>query len=104
MEIDKMEFQFWMKRIMERFDVLSEQIGVNRKHVNSLDGEELLDNQDVLQKLKISRRTLQRHRDSGRLPYFMLSGKLYYKLSDVDAFIRDSFSGAHDLSKSRKAK
>jgi hypothetical protein len=104
MEIDKMEFAFWMKRIMERFDVLSEQVGVNRKHFNSLDGEELMDNQDVLQKLKISRRSLQRYRASGRLPYFLVSGKLYYKLSDVDAFIRESFSGAYDLSKPKNAK
>jgi hypothetical protein len=104
MEIDKMEFAFWMKRIMERFDVLGEQLGMTRKHYTSIDGEELLDNQDVLQMLKIGRRSLQRYRTTGRLPYFIVSGKLYYKLSDVHAFIRDSFSGAYDLSKPKDAK
>lgn len=93
MEIDKMEFAYWMKRIMERFDVLSDQINVGSKSKNSIDGEELLDNQDVLQMLKISSRSLQRYRSSGKLPYFTISGKLYYKLSDVHQFIRYGFSG-----------
>ena len=92
MEIDKMEFTFWMKRIMERFDLLSEHISLSSKELHSIDGEELLDNQDVMQKLKISSRSLQRYRSSGQLPYFTISGKLYYKLSDVNNFIRNSFS------------
>ncbi|WP_348677032.1 hypothetical protein [Flavobacterium coralii] len=29
---------------------------------------------------------------SGRLPYYTISGKLYYKLSDVEQFIRESFN------------
>lgn len=94
MEIDKMEFNFWVKRIMERFDVLSDQLGVNSKQLSSIDGEELLDNQEVLQKLKISPRSLQRYRSSGKLPYSTISGKLYYKLSDVNNFIRGSFSNS----------
>ncbi|MCY1662643.1 helix-turn-helix domain-containing protein [Chryseobacterium sp. SL1] len=94
MEIDKMEFAFWMKRIMERFDLLSEHLTLSSRELNSIDGEELLDNQDVLQKLKISSRSLQRYRSSGKLPYFTISGKLYYKLSDVNSFIRNSFSGS----------
>ncbi len=96
MEIDKMEFTFWMKRIMERFDVLSDQLSSNNKQLNAIDGEELLDNQDVLQKLKISSRSLQRYRSSGKLPYFTISGKLYYKLSDVNQFIRSSFSNSFE--------
>lgn len=36
MEIDKMEFTFWMKRIMERFDLLSDQIGNNNRQLNTI--------------------------------------------------------------------
>lgn len=104
MEIDKMEFNFWMKRIMERFDVLSDQLGVKSNQLNSIDGEELLDNQEVLQKLKISPRSLQRYRSSGKLPYSTISGKLYYKLSDVNQFIRSSFSNSIESLASKKAK
>lgn len=93
MEIDKQEFQYWMKRIMERFDILSSNIkSQNDFNLNAIDGDQLLDNQDVMQMLKISIRSLQRYRSSGKLPYYTISGKIYYKLSDVHSFIRDSFT------------
>lgn len=93
MNIDKMEFNAWMERIMSRFDLLSEHIEEVQKSRATVDGEELLDNQDLLQMLKFSNRTLQRYRSSGRLPYYTISGKIYYKSSDVHQFIRDSLTG-----------
>lgn len=92
MNIDRMEFIAWMERIMDRFDILSEHITDIQKKRNNIDGEELLDNQDLLQMLKISNRSLQRYRSTGKLPYYTISGKIYYKLSDVHQFIRDSFN------------
>ncbi len=92
MNIDRSEFVGWMERIMDRFDLLSDQIKQKRTPPNTVDGEELLDNQDLLQMLKISPRSLQRYRSSGRLPYYTISGKLYYKHSDVHRFIRESFN------------
>ncbi|OPC66445.1 excisionase [Elizabethkingia bruuniana] len=92
MNIDRMEFISWMERIIERFDILKEYIIDIQKQHSSIDGEELLDNQDLLQMLKVSHRSLQRYRSSGKLPYYTISGKLYYKLSDVHQFIRESFS------------
>jgi hypothetical protein len=65
--------------------------GTKNQHA-IIDGEELLDNQDILQILKISPRSLQRYRSSGKLPYYTISGKIYYKLSDVHQFIRESFT------------
>jgi len=100
MNIDRIEFQAWMERVMQRFDLLAEKIIQAEQRHNSIDGEELLDNQDVLQMLKISARSLQRYRSGGRLPYYTISGKLYYKLSDVHQFIRDSF---HHQGPSRSA-
>lgn len=92
MNIDRMEFVAWMERIMNRFDLLSDSIRDVHQERSSVDGEQLLDNQDVLLLLKISNRSLQRYRSSGKLPYYTISGKLYYKLSDVQQFIRDSFN------------
>ncbi len=92
MNIDRMEFMAWMERIMNRFDLLVEHINDIQQRKGSVDGEELLDNQDILQMLKISNRSLQRYRSSGRLPYYTISGKVYYKLSDVHQFIRDSLN------------
>ncbi|MEA1849662.1 helix-turn-helix domain-containing protein [Chryseobacterium sp. MHB01] len=92
MNIDKLEFVAWMQRILERIDLLGDNIDTLKNKRNSIDGEELLDNQDLLQMLKISNRSLQRYRSNGKLPYYTISGKLYYKLSDVHQFIRDSFN------------
>lgn len=94
MNIDRMEFLAWMERLMTRFDILSEKISENQNQISTIDGEQLLDNQDVLQMLKISSRSLQRYRSDKKLPYFTISGKLYYKLSDVHQLIRDSFNGS----------
>ncbi|TCV19574.1 helix-turn-helix protein [Sphingobacterium alimentarium] len=92
MNIDRIEFIAWMERILERLDLLKEHIDESKRSLNSIDGEELLDNQDLLQMLKISNRSLQRYRSIGKLPYYTISGKLYYKLSDVHQFIRESFN------------
>lgn len=92
MNIDRMEFIVWMERLMNRIDILGENLQESNKSRSNIDGEELLDNQDILQMLKISNRSLQRYRSSGKLPYYTISGKLYYKLSDVHQFIRESFS------------
>ncbi|MDN4028884.1 helix-turn-helix domain-containing protein [Chryseobacterium gambrini] len=92
MNIDKIEFIAWMERVMQRFDILKEHLRDIQKQRNTIDGEELLDNQDLLLMLKISHRSLQRYRSSGKLPYYTISGKLYYKLSDVHQFVRESFN------------
>lgn len=89
MNIERTEFLAWMERIMERFDILKENITKNQSKFLEIDGEQLLDNQDVLLLLKISSRSLQRYRTQKRLPYYTISGKLYYKLSDVHQLIRE---------------
>lgn len=94
MNIERIEFIAWMERIMERFDILKEQMIKNQSRFIEIDGEQLLDNQDVLQLLKISSRSLQRYRTDKKLPYYTISGKLYYKLSDVHQLIRESLSSS----------
>ncbi|MBA5791570.1 helix-turn-helix domain-containing protein [Flavobacterium sp. xlx-214] len=92
MNIDRTEFIAWMKRIMQRFDILDEVCKTKNNRLEVVDGEELLDNQDLLLLLKISNRSLQRYRSNGKLPYYSISGKIYYKRSDVEQVIRESYS------------
>ena len=54
--------------------------------------DNLLDNQDLCLLFKVSIKTLQRYRAIGALPYFTISGKVYYKASDVREFIKERFS------------
>ena len=51
MNIDRMEFLAWMERLMGRLDMLGDTIAELQKKRNNIDGEELLDNQDLLQML-----------------------------------------------------
>ncbi len=50
-------------------------------------GERIFDNQDLCVMLRLSKRSLQRYRSLGLLPYIMLRQKTYYKESDVLQFL-----------------
>lgn len=81
-----------MERIMDRLDKQDRALDKMSKHRNVLDGELLLDNQDLCMLLNVSKRTLQRYRATGELPFQMLYHKTYYKESDVHTFIRLNFN------------
>ena len=91
MYTDKEEFEGWMQRIMERFDTTEKLLERVLKKNSQLDGEEVLDNQDLCLLLKVGIRTLQRYRAMGLLPYFTISGKVFYRAKDVHEFIRNRF-------------
>lgn len=93
--LDKETFEQWMERVMERFDsnerLYASLVGKEYKEVKYLDGERLLDNQDLCERLNTSKRSLQRYRSSGTLKYQMLWHKIYYKESDVNEFLKNHF-------------
>ncbi|MCE8587500.1 helix-turn-helix domain-containing protein [Bacteroides fragilis] len=49
-------------------------------HLNS---EKFLANREVCQLLRISPRTLQKWRDTGKIPFIRLKGKIMYRESDI---------------------
>jgi len=89
MNLDRMEFMAWMNRLVQRMDMLSEEINTTHRKTDLLEDDQMLDNQDVMIMLKLSNRSLQRYRSNELLPYYSISGKIYYKLSDVRQFLRD---------------
>lgn len=54
--------------------------------------EAWVDSADVLDILRISKRTLQSLRDTGDLPFSRINGKLYYKLSDIEKLLEANYS------------
>ena len=55
--------------------------------------QEWLDNQEVCQILRISKRTLQTYRNSGVLPYSQIGHKMFYRPDDVkQVFDRNSIN------------
>jgi len=83
-----------MDRLMDRLDVLERKIDRLTRRQNCMNGDELLDTQDMCLFLKTSKRSLQRYRMNGVLPFHYIEGKVYYKLSDIHEFIRKSFQPA----------
>jgi len=48
-----------------------------------------LDHQDVCKILNISKRTLDKYRERGMLPYSKIGGKVFYRLSDIDDYLNN---------------
>lgn len=72
---------------MNRILVLLEELRKLLKAKNRLNGEAILDNQDVCMMFKLAPRSLQRYRSSGELPYMRIGSKPFYYESEVRKFI-----------------
>jgi hypothetical protein len=51
------------------------------------------DNQEVMELLKVSPRTLQNMRDTQVLPYSKVGGKIYYKSTDIEKLLKENYHG-----------
>ena len=54
--------------------------------------EDWLDNQDVMQALHVSSRTLQTLRSNGILPFSRIGNKLYYRRSDIQRLLSNNYT------------
>ena len=99
--LDRDTFLEWMERIMTRFDHLKQTIpDIPQRPM--LNGEPLLDNQEVCMMLQVSKRTLQRYRDSGTLPFHIIYHKTWYLESEITAFMEHHFSENKKRRRKRK--
>ncbi|MDD4399930.1 MAG: helix-turn-helix domain-containing protein [Bacteroidales bacterium] len=90
MYINNEDFEKWMDKLSKKLNDIGADLKslINTKEVFEPD-EKLLDNQDLAFLLKVSYRTLQRYRTSGKLPYFAIGHKTYYRTNDVRNFVRE---------------
>ena len=81
-------FEKWMMKLSKMLSEIGKDLNsfINTNEVFDKD-EKLLDNQDLCLMLKVSKRTLQRYRTEGGLPYMKYGQKIYYKTSDVKDFV-----------------
>ena len=56
-----------------------------------IDLRDWLDNQDVMQALHVSCRTLQTLRSNGTLPYSRINNKIYYRRQDIERILNDNY-------------
>lgn len=55
-----------------------------------MNGEKFLSNRDVCNMLHVSSRTLQDWRDTGKIPFIQIKGKILYKQSEVVKWIEEN--------------
>ena len=85
-------FEDWMQKLMERLDRQDElllSLRPSGKAPNPMESIRMFDNQDLCMLLQISKRTLQRYRSIGALPYKTLGKKTYYSEEDVLTFLSE---------------
>jgi hypothetical protein len=90
MYINNDDFEKWMEKLSKKLNEIGQDLKslINTSDVFEED-EKILDNQDLAFLLKVSYRTLQRYRTSGKLPYFAIGHKTYYRVNDVRNFVRE---------------
>lgn len=70
---------------LDKIDLMLERI---TRVKDCLDGDSLLDNQDMCTLLRVTKRTLARYRQKGLVNYYMIDGRAYYKASEVQGFLK----------------
>ena len=99
--LDRQTFINAMQQMFRRLDAQDELIArllEGRETAGSgigptLDGERLYDTEDLCLMLHVSKRTIQRYRLLGVLPYVQLRKKAYFKESDICRFLRRQVPG-----------
>jgi hypothetical protein len=76
-------------QLMKRLDGIEKYLNKQAKK-KPLD-EIWLDIREVCALLKISTRTLQHYRDERKLPYSQISGKIYFKASDIQKHLEKNY-------------
>lgn len=76
-------------QLMEKLEEITEYLDQNYRKTPLTDI--WLDIQEVCMLLKISKRTLQSYRDKRILPFSQISGKIYFKASDIQKHLEDNY-------------
>lgn len=91
--LDRKTFEDCMRQVFNRLDRQQEMLASMQEDkkekppLTEMLEDDTMDNQDVCMLLHVSKRTLQRYRSDGLLPYRMHRHKTYYRKSDVEIFI-----------------
>ena len=86
-QINRETFQMMLHQIMERFDRIDDRLNRMNRQTAALEGDKLLDNQDMCELLGVTKRTLARYRQKKLVTYYMIDGRTYYKASEVQDFL-----------------
>jgi hypothetical protein len=74
--------------ISTRFDGIEKKVDRLIKIKDAMDGDKLLDNQDLCLLLGITKRSLARYRQKKLIRYYQIDRKTYYKASEIHEFLK----------------
>ncbi len=82
-----------LQRLKHTDKVLAE---LSKNTKRTFNGERFVSDSELSRVLKISRRTLQEYRNAGILPYYLISGKAFYKESDIQQMLEKAYRPLFD--------
>lgn len=85
--IDKQTFD----ELLSRFCTLEGKVTKLCRPVEDSGLKKWLDNQDVCEILRVSKKTLQVYRDKGILPFSRIKHKIFFKSEDVRYFMESNY-------------
>lgn len=59
-----------------------------------LNGERYLTDTELSERLKLTKRTLQEYRNSGKIPFYQIGGRILYRESDIEQVLSDNYRAA----------
>ena len=97
MEIVNIEARTF-EAMLSKFEVFADRMEKLCTLYGDMSQRTWLDNQDVCQILRISKRTLQVYREKGLIPFARIKHKIFYKPEDIQRFIDSTY---HPIKKKR---
>ncbi len=91
--MDYFRVEEMFKKILDKLEGIDGKIEIKKQRVHPLDGDTLLDNQDMCQLLGATKRTLARYRQYKLVSYYMIDGRTYYKASEIQTFFKKKGRG-----------
>ena len=76
------------REIMNKLEQIDAKLSQLTEKKDSQKPEKMLENTDLCLLLGVTKRTLQRYRQKGVLPYYMMKGKPYYKPEEVQEALK----------------
>lgn len=99
MSFEHQRIEEMFRVILERLDGINSRLNPESRPADPLDGDMLLDNQDMCRLLGVTKRTLARYRQLKKVTYYMIDGRTYYKAFEVQTFLQKKGKGAQDIVK-----
>ena len=88
MYFDEQSMAKAFEKCFDYFERLENRLDALEKREYGIDGERLLDSQDLCELLKVTKRTIERYRREKRLPFLKIKGKVFFKYSDIQSCMK----------------